>query len=78
MINNAGKMEYTLHIDIPLGHDIEKAKYKSNLLVKEFLDDNVNFSGKHILKEKYDIEEVCHRFTGEEGQHIGIIKKIKL
>ena len=61
-------MEYRLHIDIPLGINEEQAIYKSNLLIREFFDDNVNFSGEHILKEKYNIEQVNYRLGHDEDR----------
>ncbi len=59
-------MQYRLHIDIPLGHDEEKAINKSKLLIQEFTSshrDDLTF-----LNEKYGIEQINYRLGHDEDR----------
>ena len=56
---------YRLHIDIPLGEDEEKATYKANLLVQEFVGHPNNLNG---LNEKYDVEQLNYRLGYDDDR----------
>ena len=58
--------QYRLHIDIPLGMNEDTAKYKSKLLVQEFLNSHHDSLGH--LNEKYDIDQFNYRLGHDEDR----------
>ena len=59
--------QYRLHIDIPLGGDEEKASYKANLLIQEFLKLNQS-TAPNLINEKYGIDKVSYRLGHDEDR----------
>tara|TARA_Y100000034_G_C6563091_1_gene243725 strand:- start:12 stop:266 length:255 start_codon:yes stop_codon:yes gene_type:complete len=59
--------EYRLHIDIPLGDDEEQATFIGNNLINQFFED-YSSAPIHILKEKYDIDQVNYRLGHDEDR----------
>ena len=59
---------YRLHIDIPLGEDEEKAKYKANLLIQELITDHPHDGELTHLHEKYGVEQVNYRLGHDDDR----------